>query len=495
AIAGVSLSESGSTTGETFTATLTDTNGLLSATGTGVSGSGTTSLTISGSVAVVNAALATLKDTEAATGADTITLGATDGFGNAAATKTIAVTTTSNIHWTSQISGNFPVGNDWTPHVAPGATDAAILDAPGSTAYIVIASTSETVASVQTASTARLAITGGVFTVTNGTGAGSNAGQVSVTQNGTLDIGGVFANSKVFYVENNGVVKVAAGGLTLTGSGTLYLADNTLEGATSGATLTTSNFIYGAGQLGAGQMTLVNQAAGVIESYGSSLFIIDTGANTITNAGAFLALGAGGMTIASAVANSGHFAVNGGSMTVTGAVTGSGYAEVVRGTLDFGGTFNENVIFTSGSTGTLELGDSLAYTTGRIQGLSTTGTNALDLGDITFIAGTTKATFSGSKTSGVLTVTDGTHTARIGLIGNYAGHTFTTSLGAGGVGTRIVDPPAAGFSTTSPLAPPPHAFIAAMAAFGPQASGQIHPVSHAGQGHVSMIAMPRFAQA
>jgi len=95
----------------------------------------------------------------------------------------------------------------------------------------------------------------------------------------------------------------------------------------------------------------------------------------------------------------------------------------------------------------------------------------------------------------VLTVTDGTHTARIGLIGNYAGHTFTTSLGAGGVGTRIVDPMAGGASAPSALPAPPHAFIAAMAAFAPQASGQIHPVSHLDQGHASMIAMPRFAQA
>ena len=42
AISGVSLAESGTTTGsETFTVTLKDSNGLLAATGTGVSGSGT----------------------------------------------------------------------------------------------------------------------------------------------------------------------------------------------------------------------------------------------------------------------------------------------------------------------------------------------------------------------------------------------------------------------------------------------------------------------
>ncbi|HZK98625.1 MAG TPA: hypothetical protein VFC47_01880, partial [Caulobacteraceae bacterium] len=390
---------------------------------------------------------------------------------------------TRPIAWTHQVSGAFATAADWTGGVAPGSANDAILDAPGSTAYIVIAGASETVSSVQTASTARLAITGGVFTITNGTGSGSNAGQVSVTQNATLDIGGVFANAKAFYVENNGAIQVAAGGLTLTGSGALYLADNTLEGATSGATLTTSNFIYGAGQLGGGRMILVNQAAGIIESYGSSPLTIDTGANTITNAGLILATSAGGMTIASAVANTGHFAVNGGSMTVTGAVTGSGYGEVVSGTLDFAGTFNENVVFTAGSTGTLELADSVAYAKGRIQGLSTTGTNALDLSDITFTSGVTKATFSGSTTSGVLTVTDGTHTANINLIGDYLGSTFTTSLGAGGVGTRIVDPPppstpAAAPTAILPVLPvPAHGFIAAMAAMGAQ-TGAVHGWTH-----------------
>jgi len=133
------------------------------------------------------------------------------------------------------------------------------------------------------------------------------------------------------------------------------------------------------------------------------------------------------------------------------------------------------VVFTAGSTGTLELADSVAYAKGRIQGLSTTGTNALDLADITFTSGVTTATFSGSSTSGVLTVTDGTHTANINLIGDYVGHTFTTSPGAGGVGTRIVDPsPAALLAPTpSALPAPPHGFIAAMAALGAQ-TGAAH---------------------
>ena len=91
-IAGLSLAEIANVTGETFTVTLTDTNGLLSATGTGVSGAGTTSLTITGALATVNSDLATLSDTDATTPSDTITLNAVDSFGVAAAPQSIAVT-------------------------------------------------------------------------------------------------------------------------------------------------------------------------------------------------------------------------------------------------------------------------------------------------------------------------------------------------------------------------------------------------------------------
>jgi hypothetical protein len=91
-ISGLSLAETGNTNGETFTVTLTDANGLLSDSGTGVSGSGTKTLTLTGSLAQVNALLATVTDTNATAGTDTITLNATDSFGNTAAPASVAVT-------------------------------------------------------------------------------------------------------------------------------------------------------------------------------------------------------------------------------------------------------------------------------------------------------------------------------------------------------------------------------------------------------------------
>jgi len=152
------------------------------------------------------------------------------------------------------------------------------------------------------------------------------------------------------------------------------------------------------------------------------------------------------------------------------------------------------VVFTAGSTGTLELADSVAYAKGRIQGLSTTGTNGLDLADITFTSGVTAATFSGTSTSGVLTVTDGTHTANINLIGNYVGHTFTTSPGAGGVGTRIVDPPPPSTPAAAPraiLPVPAHGFIAAMAAMGSQTGGSVSWISDPQHLTRPILGMPR----
>src|SRR4029077_7748731 len=96
AISGISVAETGATAGETFTVTVSDTNGHLTATASGggdtVTGAGTTSLTIAGTLSQVNTDLGTLKDTDSTAGADTITVNASDSFGNVATAKTIAVT-------------------------------------------------------------------------------------------------------------------------------------------------------------------------------------------------------------------------------------------------------------------------------------------------------------------------------------------------------------------------------------------------------------------
>ena len=236
-------------------------------------------------------------------------------------------------------------------------------------------------------------------------------------------------------------LKVAAGGATLSGGGSLILSNattNLLKGVSAAATLTNvGDKILGAGQLGGGVMKLVNSIGGLIDGDDAAALTINTGANTITNAGVIENTSTGGTTIASAVDNTGVLTVTAGVLTVTGAVTGTGKLTIAGGTADLAGAFTQNVTF-SKAAGVLELGKSQTYG-GTVTGLSTSGANSLDLGDIAFASATTKATYAGTTTAGILTVTDGTHTAKIHLAGNYTASTFKVSSDGHG-GTTVVDP-------------------------------------------------------
>jgi hypothetical protein len=278
-------------------------------------------------------------------------------------------------------------------------------------------------------------------------------------------------------VTGTGVLMVATAGATLSGAGEVYLAgDNEIKGLSSTATLTNDGRILGAGEIGGGEMALTNGSGAYIESYGSDLLTIDTVGNTIVNAGVIEAVGAGGATITSAVNNSGRLIAYSSLLTVEGAVTGSGYGQVDSGTLDFTSSFSQNVTFISGSTGTLELAKSQSYG-GKITGFSTSGANALDLTDIAFVS-PGQATFAGTSSGGTLTVTDGTHTAKITLTGDYLNSTFVASSDGHG-GTKVVDPPAA-----APL----HAFIAAAAAMGAVGGPVVPPAESTGSAPSFLVA-------
>src|SRR2546423_6515544 len=93
-ISGVSSLETGNVTGVPLCVLLIDTNGLLSASGGGgtITGSGTTTLVVSGTLTQVNTALGSLSDTDSNLAADTISLNANDSLGNTSAQKQIALT-------------------------------------------------------------------------------------------------------------------------------------------------------------------------------------------------------------------------------------------------------------------------------------------------------------------------------------------------------------------------------------------------------------------
>jgi hypothetical protein len=247
---------------------------------------------------------------------------------------------------------------------------------------------------------------------------------------------------------------VGPAGAVLTGGGTLVLSNrstNSIAGSSANSALVNVNDrINGAGQLGAGAMSLTNQALGVINGHDTNALIINTGSNTITNAGTIESTGAGGVSVLSAINNTGLLMATHGTLSVAGAVSGAGTVRVSGGTALFSSAFSENVAFTTATGGVLELAHSTIYT-GKISGFSKTGASALDLLDIAF-GSKTKATFSGTSTSGVLTVTDGTHTARIALTGNYTASSFNVASDGHG-GTTVKDPTAALVSAIAAFAP------------------------------------------
>jgi hypothetical protein len=307
----------------------------------------------------------------------------------------------------------------------------------------------------------------------------------------TVTLEGSIVNTSALTVTTS-TLAIGAGGATLSGGGTVALSDNganRIVGLAAGDTLANiDNTISGAGSLGAGLMTLNNRAAGTVNGSGLRTLTIDTGVNQIANAGLIEATGAGGVVIQSAIANTGTLEANGGSLTVNAAVTGLGQAVIARGALVFNGTFQENVAF-SGATGKLQLADSAHYS-GSVSGFSLTGGTSLDLRDIAFV-GSGEATFSGTASQGVLTVTDGTHTAHIALIGNYTASSFVASSdGQGGV--SIVDPNTTqdALALSANARPPPHYFIAAMASLGVTAGYVVHSDGPSSV-HSSMLSTPR----
>jgi hypothetical protein len=121
------------------------------------------------------------------------------------------------------------------------------------------------------------------------------------------------------------------------------------------------NTISGAGQLGNGQLTLVND--GTIVATGTNALVIDTGPNAVTNAGTLEATESGSLIVNSDVANSRLIWAYGGNITINGAVTGSGSAMISgTATLEFDAASSAAVTFAADAAGTLILKDPADFT-------------------------------------------------------------------------------------------------------------------------------------
>jgi VCBS repeat-containing protein len=256
----------------------------------------------------------------------------------------------------------------------------------------------------------------------------SNAATITVGDGAMLPVAGTVHNSGTISLASEGgstLLQIIQHGVTLDGGGSLVLSDdggNVIEGTLPDVTFTNvDNAISGAGQIGNGQLTLVN--GGSIAATGTNALVIDTGDNAVVNSGTIAATGSGGLTVASSIVNDGLLWANGGTVTLMGAVSGDGDARISgTASLDFGAASSAGVAIDEGASGKIILHDSDAFT-GVIAGLD--DDDLIDLRDIAFgVDSSLSYAADADGSGGVLTVSDGTHSASIALLGLYDAEDF-----------------------------------------------------------------------
>ncbi|MBK4733831.1 Ig-like domain-containing protein [Noviherbaspirillum pedocola] len=272
----------------------------------------------------------------------------------------------------------------------------------------------------------------------------TNTGTMALDDGTMLPLSGDIHNSGTIALNSAGSetdLLLIGNGITLQGGGHVTLSDsgaNVISGTGAAVTLhNVDNTISGAGQIGAGQMSLVNE--GSIIATGSNALVIDTGANTVHNSGTLEAVGSGGMHVMSAVDNTGTLWANGAELVVFGPVSGEGHGLISgSGTLEFMSASSAHANFAADAAGTLKLDDVLDFT-GSVSGMD--GNDKLDLGDLHFsdslsLSYAANADGSGGK----LTVSDGSHTASIALTGQYDAGSFHAAADTGS-GTLVTYTP------------------------------------------------------
>ncbi|MBB3454353.1 T1SS-143 domain-containing protein [Rhizobium sp. BK313] len=260
-----------------------------------------------------------------------------------------------------------------------------------------------------------------------------NTGDMVLSDGALMPFSGTLDNTGSIHLASTGsdtAFEIVQHGLTLTGGGTVTLSDdasNIIFGSGDDVTLTNvDNTISGAGQLGNGHLTLINE--GTIIADGSHALVIDTGVNAVSNTGTLEATGTGGLDIHSSVVNDGILWANGGNINLEGNVDGSGTTLLSgHASLEIGGSFSAAITLSTDAQATITVDHAAAFT-GTIAGLD--GNDALRFGDISAATASFSYVENAAKTGGVLTVTDGAHNATIGLTGDYSASDF--SLGHDG---------------------------------------------------------------
>ena len=183
-------------------------------------------------------------------------------------------------------------------------------------------------------------VVAGVATLDGSAQTVSNAGLVSLNDGSVLTLIGTITNSGTIalnaYDYNTDLV-VGSATVTLTGGGTILLDNSTsnrIYGASaSNVLVNVDNLIEGAGQLGTGQMTLVNKAAGIIDANQAADLLLTSGGAPITNAGLIESTSTGGLTVSTVIDSSsgGTILAAGGNVYLTGGTLAGGLVTTSSG--------------------------------------------------------------------------------------------------------------------------------------------------------------------
>ena len=265
-------------------------------------------------------------------------------------------------------------------------------------------------------------------------------GVVGINNNQALTLAHAIVNAGTIGLNSSGnyTALTAAGAVTLSGGGTVTLGAGDARITSAGASTlnNTDNTISGGGSIGDGTLSLTN--GGVIDATSTQALRIDTGGNAVVNTGTLRADGPGNLVLASVLSGAGKIELHGAGTVTLAAAVGSQQA----------------ASFVAGATGTLVLNDSQEFA-GSIAGLAGDASNALDLTDIRFDSAS--LSYAGTAAGGTLSLTDGTRSAALKLVGDYRAATFKLARDGGG-GTLVRDP-VAGIDQTT-LGADPIAFIA-----------------------------------
>jgi hypothetical protein len=252
----------------------------------------------------------------------------------------------------------------------------------------------------------------------------TNSSTILVNNNTALTLAGTIVNNGSIQENSGGNVTeiVLSGNVTLSGTGTLVMSNNAANfifGGVGADVLTNASTITGAGQIGDGQMSLVN--SGTINANVSNGLTIHV-SGTVNNTGTFEATGSGGLVVVAPTA--GFLNYSSGTNTLTG------------------GTYIAN-----GGNLTMPLGSSGGIATLAANVTEEGGSQILNSnnGNANALNGLTSITSKGGLTIGGVAFTDSGSFSNAGSLTILSGESFTvgslTQISGGSLtaGTYVLD--------------------------------------------------------